>query len=286
MKKILTLLLFCLSLSVMSQTVTDIEGNTYKTAKIGNQVWMQENLRVTKFNDGTPILKEDLGCLYCYETSTSMNWDTLQPMYAIYPNSDIVKNGLLYNSIVTDTKNVCPIGWHVPSVEEFDTLVVYTGGNYSSYLLGTEFNMKSYKHHRPKNYLHGEPTTFSRSELVSSFWTKTKITHTINYTCGIVETRHDHYSYKFYTKGEYNHDNISIPNLGETVMVKTGNHYDGKNFNYVIVEEINGNKVIVSDKYSPSTKYELNINQIRRSLKVSRATSHRGYGYYIRCIQD
>lgn len=198
MKKILILLWSCLSLISNAQTVTDIDGNVYQTIKIGDQVWMQENLRVTKFNDGTPLIKESItkDC----ETCHSQNWDTLSPMYTTYPWSDIAKNGLIYNSIVTDNKNVCPIGWHVPSVDEFLTLSKNSGGQYSWKLTIKDttslFKVGVHKHHRPTNYYYNEPTTFSRFET-TNFWTSTKVIYTIDYQYGITKTISGQYSYSF-----------------------------------------------------------------------------------------
>lgn len=207
MKKILILLWSCLSLVSKAQTVTDIDGNVYKTVKIGNQIWMQENLRVTKFNDGTPILKEIItkDCENC----NSMNWDTIKPMYTIYPRSDINKNGLIYNSIVTDNNNVCPVGWHVPSIQEFETLSKFTGGNYSWNLTIKDttslFKIGKHRHHRPTNYYNGEETTFCRYETITYLWTSTKVTWVNHYEYGIEQTVHGHYAYSFlWDRYEYN----------------------------------------------------------------------------------
>lgn len=106
--------------------VTDIEGNSYKTIKIGTQTWMAENLKTTKFNNGTsiPLVKD------------SSVWIGLStPAYCWYENDISYKNlyGTLYNwySVCTITnggKNVCPNGWHVPDEVEWTTLYDYLGG--------------------------------------------------------------------------------------------------------------------------------------------------------------
>lgn len=100
-------------------TVTDIDGNNYKTINIGNQTWMAENLKVThyqKTGDSIPILiSVDSGKGACYDYD-----DTLG-------NSIIY--GKLYNwYAVVDWRNLCPSGWHVPSTDEWDTLITYLGG--------------------------------------------------------------------------------------------------------------------------------------------------------------
>jgi len=105
-------------------TVTDIEGNIYNTIKIGNQVWMAENLRTTKYNDGTPIP----------HIPDSIEWvfGTYTHGYCFYNNTTntdtITKFGALYNWHVVNrfnTKKIAPEGWHVPTDSEWDTLQNY-----------------------------------------------------------------------------------------------------------------------------------------------------------------
>jgi len=110
--------------SLSAQTVTDIEGNTYKTVTIGTQTWLAENLKTTNFNNNTPIpLVTEKG-----------EWDSLiTPAYCWYQNDDsLYKNiyGALYNWYAVNTGNLCPEGWRVPSADDWDTLVAFLGGNY------------------------------------------------------------------------------------------------------------------------------------------------------------
>lgn len=105
-------------------TVTDIDGNVYQTVKIGNQVWSAENLRTTKYNNGSAIP------LVTKETV----WDSLTtPGYCYYNNTanrdSIVKFGALYNWYAVDTKKLAPAGWHVPSAEEWFALRNYLVAN-------------------------------------------------------------------------------------------------------------------------------------------------------------
>lgn len=94
-------------------SVTDMEGNTYKTIVIGEETWMAENLRVTKFQNGDPIENINSGTPWMASES---------PAYYNY-NGDadrISLYGHLYNSYVReDERNVCPSGWHVPSATEW-----------------------------------------------------------------------------------------------------------------------------------------------------------------------
>ena len=106
-------------------SIVDIDGNKYKTIGIGTQFWMQENLRVTHFNDRSNIsLLSESGDWY-------LNNDLNTPAYCWYDN-DSVNNyspyGALYNFFSIETGKLCPTGWHVPSNAEWETLVDYLGG--------------------------------------------------------------------------------------------------------------------------------------------------------------
>jgi uncharacterized protein (TIGR02145 family) len=102
--------------------VTDIEGNSYQTQSIGNQIWMIENLKASKYRNGESI-STGLSDITWASTTTGA--------YAIY-NNDPANNstyGKLYNwYAIADLRNVCPIGWHVPSDAEWTTLTTFLGG--------------------------------------------------------------------------------------------------------------------------------------------------------------
>ena len=99
--------------TIETSTVKDIQGNTYKTVKIGNQWWMAENLKVTVFNDSSLIT-------YIDNKSNDSVWAKLgNPAYSIVDTSF----GALYNwFVVSNAKNIAPKGWHIPSDEEWKTL--------------------------------------------------------------------------------------------------------------------------------------------------------------------
>jgi uncharacterized protein (TIGR02145 family) len=105
-----------------ANTVTDIDGNVYHTVTIGTQVWMVENLKTTKFNDGTdiPLVNEDL------------EWEILTtPGYCWYSNNaSVYKNtyGALYNWYAINSGKLAPVGWHIPTDAEWSTLTDYLGG--------------------------------------------------------------------------------------------------------------------------------------------------------------
>jgi uncharacterized protein (TIGR02145 family) len=102
--------------------VKDIDGNFYRTTKIGTQVWMAENLKVTQCNDGTPIpLVEDAAA-----------WDgLLTPAYRWFNDDATVymdTYGALYNWFAVDECNLCPSGWHVAGIADWTLLITYLGG--------------------------------------------------------------------------------------------------------------------------------------------------------------
>jgi len=103
-------------------TVNDNDGNTYNTVQIGTQTWMKENLKTTKYNDGSNI--DNITDLNVWKTQTT-------GAYCWYNNNTSNKDayGALYNYyVVADPRNVCPTGWHVPTNIEWLALSNYLGG--------------------------------------------------------------------------------------------------------------------------------------------------------------
>lgn len=106
--------------------VKDIEGNTYKTIQMGKQIWMAENLDVTKYNDGTAIPQnmQWVDNDYPYDVLT-------QPNVCWYKNDRPTYEkayGALYSFGTINTSKLCMVGWHVPSKAEWDTLFRFIGG--------------------------------------------------------------------------------------------------------------------------------------------------------------
>lgn len=104
-------------------TITDNDGNVYKTVTIGTQEWMTENLKTTRYGNGdligttTPTTKDISG-----ESTPKYQW----AYSGIEGNADIY--GRLYTwYAATDSRNVCPIGFHVPTDVEWRTLITYLG---------------------------------------------------------------------------------------------------------------------------------------------------------------
>jgi uncharacterized protein (TIGR02145 family) len=130
----------CSDGGVFNETVTDVDGNQYKTVKIGDQIWMAENLKVTKYKNGDklntapkPFLEDNPwyweiwsqkdACLN-YLNDENQRFNTFEDG----PESR-GKYGLLYNAkAVNDSRCLCPEGYHMPTKEEFETLIKNLGG--------------------------------------------------------------------------------------------------------------------------------------------------------------
>jgi uncharacterized protein (TIGR02145 family) len=103
--------------------VTDIDGNTYLTIRIGKQWWMAENLKVTHYLNGDAIPNVTGGKAWV---------NLITGAYCSYDNdaANAKAYGLLYNCYaVMDARGLAPKGWHVPSDEEWQILVDYFGHN-------------------------------------------------------------------------------------------------------------------------------------------------------------
>jgi len=98
-------------------TVADVQGNIYKTVKIGNQWWMAENLNTTVYRTGEEILRID----------DKLQWKTIStPAYCIYNN--LSGPGLLYNfHVLASGKEIAPEGWHVATDDDWKELEEYIG---------------------------------------------------------------------------------------------------------------------------------------------------------------
>lgn len=106
---------------VFETLLMDRDGNEYHAITIGTQVWMQENLRTTRLNDGTAIS----------ELSIPVDWiNAARPAYCWYENNEDNRDsyGALYNFYAVNTGKLCPAGWHVPSREEWVTMINFLGG--------------------------------------------------------------------------------------------------------------------------------------------------------------
>jgi uncharacterized protein (TIGR02145 family) len=128
----------CVPFNCGTSAISDIDGNSYPTVLIGTQCWTKQNLKVSKYNDGTMISLDASGGSAGNNTSGGpVTWPRATGAYTIYENqsstgTNATNYGLLYNwyaakgiSTVGSTtyKNICPTGWHVPSDIEWTTLI-------------------------------------------------------------------------------------------------------------------------------------------------------------------
>ncbi len=118
---LLFLLIFPLALKAQKK-VTDIDGNVYRTVKIGTQIWMAENLKTTKYRNGEPIpnvinnaqwASSNTGA-YCWYNNNSANKSTYGALYNWYAVSDI--------------RNIAPVGWHVATDADWTILTIFLNG--------------------------------------------------------------------------------------------------------------------------------------------------------------
>ncbi len=106
-------------------TVTDIDGNIYKTIKIGDQVWMAENLRTTHYRNGDAIPNVTEDSIWgSQETGAYCNYNNTEDL------DTIATYGRLYNwYAVNDSRGLAPKGWHIPTITDWDRLIDYLGGD-------------------------------------------------------------------------------------------------------------------------------------------------------------
>ena len=117
------------SVTIETGSVTDTDGNVYKTVKIGRQWWMAENLKVKRYRNGDSVF-------YIGVTLDSAIWNKNKTgAYYIYDSRDTASHnyngkifGFLYNwYAISNQKNIAPAGWHVPTDDEWKQLEIYMG---------------------------------------------------------------------------------------------------------------------------------------------------------------
>lgn len=104
------------------EILKDIDVNSYRISQIGNKKWMAENLKVSRFRNGDLIP----------EIESDIKWsDAKKGARSIYDNSPNYGKllGNLYNGyVILDGRNICPVGWHLPSDSEWEMLIKTLGG--------------------------------------------------------------------------------------------------------------------------------------------------------------
>ncbi|MBR4219488.1 MAG: T9SS type A sorting domain-containing protein [Bacteroidales bacterium] len=110
-------------------TVTDRDGNTYKTIQIGEQCWMKENLRTTKYADGTSITKGNTSASttvgYWYYPNN--NAENVSTFGLLYNWKAVMRNASSSSQNPSGVQGICPNGWHVPSYQEWFQFMGYMG---------------------------------------------------------------------------------------------------------------------------------------------------------------
>lgn len=180
-------------------TLTDIEGNIYKTISIGTQVWTAENLKTTRFNDGTDIP----------EITDNNRWSFIcTPAFSWYNNDSATYRdvyGALYNFYVAQTGKVCPEGWHVPTDGDWVIIESFLGG---SDVAGIKMKEAGFEHWRKINGAHeatnesgftslpagsrSEDGRFNDLGYDTFFWSSTQ-----NYTCAWYRAQDVYSDYNF-----------------------------------------------------------------------------------------
>jgi uncharacterized protein (TIGR02145 family)/uncharacterized repeat protein (TIGR02543 family) len=164
--------------------VTDFDNNIYNTVLIGNQCWMKENLKTTTYRNGTPI----------NNTTNNTDWNNYLTGSYLWYNNDIANKeiyGALYNiRAVTSTHGLCPAGWHVPSKQEFETMINSIGGyNNELKATGTQYwippnnaanNQSGFSARGSGIKQCGYDTYFTSQKNSTYFWSSTYF-HNINY---------------------------------------------------------------------------------------------------------
>jgi uncharacterized protein (TIGR02145 family) len=106
-----------------TDSVKDIDGNVYKTVKIGDQWWMAENLRAKHYRTGTPIA-------YNQSQADSLWMNLKIGSFCYLYNSSIPYNGPLYNwYAVNNPDEIAPEGWHIPTDDDWKKLEIFLGMN-------------------------------------------------------------------------------------------------------------------------------------------------------------
>jgi len=130
-------------ITMPAAAVYDQDGNPYSSVSIGTQVWLVENLKTTLYSNGDPIPN----------ITSQTEWNNASSGAWSYPESIAPYDhpyGKLYNWFaVADARNVCPSGWHVPSENEWTTMINFLGGNDQA---GGKLKEKGVAHWKPYNY--------------------------------------------------------------------------------------------------------------------------------------
>ena len=127
-------------------SLSDYDGNRYEVVKAGPQLWMASNLRTTHYNDGTPIT----------HISDADQWAVVtdEGAYSFYNEDEAMreKYGLLYNWHALKTEKLCPEGWHVPTMAEYEMLFDFAGGiEFAGEAMKSTSGWRNYQNEEPSD---------------------------------------------------------------------------------------------------------------------------------------
>ena len=121
-------------------TLTDVEGNVYRTVKIGNQCWMRDNLRTAHYSDGT-IVPENTSGTHSYTVpffyDHIISTIPLEQRGYFYNWTCMMHGATSSNAVPSGVQGVCPAGWHVPSRAEWENLFEYLS-THAQYICGSD----------------------------------------------------------------------------------------------------------------------------------------------------
>lgn len=186
-------------------SVTDIDGNTYATILIGEQCWMAENLKVTRFPNGEMVLFFDENTLWVY-----LEDNLTDDGYCFYDNNTAGEYGALYTYAAAigdnwerdneEGQGLCPDGWHLPAKDEWDVLTEFLGG---TTIAGGKMKEAGYEHWYepntgatnesgftglPGGYRSDSNGSFNDMRFSGFWWTATEYTNTRAWITGVIES--------------------------------------------------------------------------------------------------
>ena len=253
----LIVILSFVSLKSNAQTIVDIDGNIYNTVTIGTQTWMQENLKTTRFNDGTEIPT----------TALPINNNTITLYQWAYDQDTTNINiyGRLYTwNVAYSNDNVCPIDWHVPDNSEWETLRDFLGGES---IAGSKMKETGTTHWVETNGdvdnssgftglgsgFRGNPSGFNQLGLAGCFWSSTPF--------GIVGTFPRGYRFRLASDNNMLASSVAVANTGNAIRCIKDVPTSIKNSSYKNKIQIFPNptkdRVIIS--FEEARSYQLSI---------------------------
>jgi uncharacterized protein (TIGR02145 family) len=165
------------SLLDLYSTEKDAEGNEYRTIQIGNQIWLAENLRTTRFMNRDRITS----------VTSSADWEVMNRQHLpacspyMFDYENIRKFGLQYNwYAIADPRELLPEGWHVPDDKDWGELIKFLGGQQQAGRMLRALNSRDMSYGRTSSGFRGLPGgsymdyTFSGMESVGYWWSRTE----------------------------------------------------------------------------------------------------------------